>query len=306
MAVNDIKAGFIGLAKVDGTYVRCTDFSINPRQTAQFYDHIIGLRDTIPKTIFEGKGDEDTIKPQKKIWRPSVKIYQGQIGYPLTLFKSPLLTHGTLLMHAKIKSPLLTHAKKGTDFDINFAYTCKDIIRKFTGCKVNQYTFSITAGDFAKISADIMAVSGEDMAVSGEDSNNQSRYTEVEKLITWDDVTIKIDNVWADCMRSFTFTVNNNCKPIYTAGKNNDGDKLNPAVIRVGMQEVTGSISYYNKGEDLSFMEDIDSVKKISISMSDGFDVDLNVIFQPQERTSAIGPIISNLPFVGVDYAMGE
>jgi len=277
MAIN-INAGYLGLAEVNGTKLRCNDFSMNPRQDALFYDHIIGLRDNIPTSIFGGKGDVGNLNIQKTIWRPSVKIYQGGIGYPLIL-----------------DDPLFELAKRGETFGLTFSYDCESG-RKFTGCVVNSYTFSITAGDIASITADIMAT-------GLTDSESLGRYTEEEKIVTWDDFTITAIGGGSDLdsIQSMTFTVNNNCKPIYTAGANNLLD-LNPLTIRVGMQEVSGVISYYGKGAALISMGDLGSID-ISSSI---FNATLNVLFKPQERTSSIGPIISPLPFVGVDYALGE
>jgi len=283
MAIGDIKPGFSGIAIVDGQLVRCTNFNINPRQDALFYDHTIGLRDNIPGYLFEGKGDNGSLNPQKIIWRPSVKLYQGNIDYPLT---------------SENKGPLFEHAKRGSDFNINFAYNC-EIGRTFTNCKVNGYTFTATAGDICNISADIMATNGVDS-----DGVWQS-YTTEEKIVTWDDVKITIENISSPIINGFTFTINNDCKPVYTAGGNNLLS-LNPILLRVGIQEVTGTISFYNKGEILSFMEDIEEPRAIEIKMSDAFSVDMSVIFKPQERTSAISPVISQLSFVGVDFALGK
>jgi len=276
---NIINAGFLGLAEVNGTKIRCQDFSMNPRQDALFYDHIVGLRDSIPDSIFAGKGDVGNLNIQKTIWRPSVKIYQGGIGYPLIA-----------------EDPLFELARLGDKFDLTFSYDCESG-RKFTGCVVNSYTFSVTAGDIASITADIMAT-------GLTDSGSLGRYTEEEKIVTWDDFTITATGSGGgdlDSIQSMTFTVNNNCKPIYTAGANNVFD-LNPLTIRVGMQEVSGIISYYGKGADLIYMGDLGSID-ISSTI---FNATLNVLFKPQERTSSLGPIISPLPFVGVDYALGE
>jgi hypothetical protein len=273
-----INSGFLGLAEVNGSKLRCRDFSMNPRQDALFYDHIIGLRDNIPSTLFSGKGDVGELNPQKVIWRPSVKICQGGIGYPLI---------GA--------DPLFQLAKTGTSFPLTFAYDCESA-RTFTGCVVNTYSFSITAGDIASITADIMAITVEDAEPLG-------RYDMEEKIVTWDDFDVIATGGPNAEIQSMTFTVNNNCKPIYTAGANQVGaSNLNPLTIRVGMQEVSGSISYYGKGANLLSIGG-DGIITISSTM---FNVDLNVLFKPQERAASIGPVISQLSFVGRDYALGE
>ncbi len=274
-----INAGFLGLANVNGTLLRCQDFSMNPRQDALFYDHIIGLRDTIPSTLFGRKGDvggKNTINAQKIIWRPSVKICQGGISYPLIE-----------------TDPLFELAKRGIPFNLTFAYDCESA-RTFIDCVVNTYTFSVTAGDIATITADIMAR-------TVNDADRLGRYNVESKIVTWDDFDITTTGGAGAEIQSMTFTVNNNCKPVYTAGANNILN-LNPLAIRVGMQEVSGSISYYGKGADLASMG---GEGTITLSSTE-FNVDLNVLFKPQERASSLGPVIAPLLFVGRDYALGE
>ena len=281
MAIGDITAGYMGYATIGNQKVRCTDFNVNARQEPLFYDHIVGLRDSIPASLYDVKKDVGALNIQKRIWRPSVKIYQGAITYPLTSLNG---------------SPLFSHAKLGDDFSLDFDYNC-DLGRSYTYCKVNTYTFSATAGDLCQISADIMAT-------TGNDTGGGTAYTNTEKLVTWDNLNVSVSGGSSDAIQSITFTVNNSCKPIYTAGGNNALD-LNPILLRVGMQLVTGSISYYNKGADLDFLEGVTGATTINLS-ADGFSAMLRVVFKPQERTGAIGPVISNLPFVGVDYALGS
>jgi len=272
-----VNAGFLGLASVNGTLLRCQDFSMNPRQDALFYDHIIGLRDNIPGSLFGSKGDVGALNPQKIIWRPSVKICQGGISYPL-------IETDPLFELAKLGGPL---------FNLTFAYDCESA-RTFTDCVVNTYTFSVTAGDIATITADIMARTVNEAGPLG-------RYDVESKIVTWDDFDITTEGGAGAEIQSMTFTVNNNCKPVYTAGANNILN-LDPLAIRVGMQEVSGSISYYGKGADLV---SIGGEGTITLSSTE-FNVNLNVLFKPQERSSSIGPVIAPLSFVGRDYALGE
>jgi hypothetical protein len=283
MAIGNINPGFLGIADIGTKRIRCNDFNVNLKQEALFYDHTIGLRDNIPTYLFEGKGDTGQLNPQKIIWRPGVKICQGGIGF---------------YMDEDNVSTLFDEAKRGSDFDMSFTYTCNDIKRNFYGCKVNNYTFSVTASDIATVSADIMAM---DM----EDSTGIDLYTEERKIVTWDDIKVIVDGVGDIPIQSITFSVNNNCMPIYTAGANND-NSLSPLKIRVGMQEITGTISYYNKGDSLKFFEDVISPSTINITSSDGYSVNLNVIFKPQERAGSVSAVISPLAFVGVDFALGE
>ena len=273
-----IKPGYIGVLDIGGSLLRCNDFNVNLKQDALFYDHIIGLRDNIPSGIFGGKGDVGSLNIQKSIWRPGVKLVRGGFQYPLAT-----------------EDPLYELAKTGGSFNMNFSYSC-GIGRQFSDCKVNSYTFTITAGDYAIVNADVM---GRFMEETGSDT----LYEGETKLVTWDDFTISSVAGGGE-IQSFTFTVNNNCSPIYTSGSNAEGvNDLAPLQIRVGMQELSGTISYYNAGSDIPAIANDPSTITIS---SGAFSAELSVIFQPQERVGAIGPVVSPLNFVGVNYALGE
>jgi len=291
MAVGDVNAGFLGYAIINGTTIRCTDFSVNPRQEVLFYDHVIGLRDSIPSgiNIFDGKDDVGNLNKQKILFRPGVKIYQGAISFPAT--ETSMVAMFDL-------------ARTGDEFEMEFKHTC-GISRHFYGCRVNTYSFSVASGDILNISADIMAI-------QGEDSSMVDLITNEEKLMTWDTITVKCSAITSDNsnkgISSVDFSVNNNCMPIYTAGANNGAggmQKLSPYVIRVGMQEVSGSINYYNKGGDLAFVES-DTPQTLEIHVGTSWSKVLNILVKPIERNSSLGPIMSALPFVGCGYALGE
>ncbi len=70
---NLVRPGYMGLASIDGSYIRCTSFSVNPSQEATFYDHVIGLKDTVPSNSAT-KGEDLGItyaNTQKRIWEKS-------------------------------------------------------------------------------------------------------------------------------------------------------------------------------------------------------------------------------------------
>lgn len=274
-----IKPGYIGLATIGGNKIRCNDFSINPAQDSLPYDHTIGLRDSQTNNLFSVKQDSGRRNPQRILWRPSVKSYQGNISHFLT---------------NKSNNPLYSFARSGDDFEVDLKYTC-GIGRKFEDCKVNSYTLTIDSGGYCEANAEIMSIKCDD---TGGDSGD---YIDEEKIITWDSVGISADGVGDIPINNFSFTINNNCRYIYTANSDNS---LNPHKIRVGIQEVTGTISYFNKGENLTFLEHADQSKSITISFTDVGPITLNVIFKPQTRSSTLGPMISPIDFVGVGDAL--
>lgn len=277
MAIGEINPGYMGTATVGGAKLRCTNFNVNPRQEPLFYDHTIGLRDSVPGSIFGGKGDTGARNPQKVIMRPGVKICQGNISHPLTEFSG---------------STLFDKARTGDDFDMDFVYICDGSGRGYSKCKVNSFTFSATAGDFARVTAEIMGIS---VGGGGGGTN-----TKEEKIVTWDAVTVS--GAGDLPIQSVTLNVNNNCMPIYTAG-GNTAFKLFPVKIRVGIQEVTGNISFYNEGVPLTFLDEV-TPAQLSIT-APGLGIEATVVYKPQEIAGSVSPVIATLPFVGVGQALG-
>ncbi len=71
---NQVRPGYMGLAVVDGTQFRCTSFSVNPNQDVLFYNHVIGLKDTVPSDSATKGEDLSKINTQRRIWRPKEAI----------------------------------------------------------------------------------------------------------------------------------------------------------------------------------------------------------------------------------------
>jgi hypothetical protein len=264
-----IKAGFLGYAIVDGTTIRINDSSLNLHREPLFFDHIVGLRDNIPSGIFGDKGDSGELNRQKIIYRKSNIKIQGSISYPLIQ-----------------DDPLFDLAKTGDSFNIRIVYGC-NVGRSFSDCVVNTYNISVNAGDFASVTADIWAI-------EANDDDSWSKQTDETKIITWDNFTISE----YDKISGFSLDINNNCSFIYTASSIGDGT---PLKIRVGMQEVTGNFSIYNRAGDLS----LSGEKTINISC-DALSMNLKCLLRPSEMQASLGPVVSSIPFVGVDRALGE
>ena len=278
--------GYIGMASVGGKQIRCTDFSINPNQQLLFYDHIIGLNDTVPVGS-ETKGEEvGTIQPQKRIARPSPISIGGGFSFPAASRSSD-----------NNFEDLFDHAKYGTYFDMGFQYHrgSGKTSRRFINCRVNQFTFSINASDILNISVDVFA---KDMT----DTGQVSSYNTSEKLVTWDKVEVSTGSVSSNKgIYGIEFTINNNLQNIYT---NDSYDSFLPTDIRIGMQEVRGSLSVYDIPQQ-DFLDSSTAPSKIEIT-TPGFTTEINVVFIPQQISAVMGPIITQVPFVGVGKAFGE
>lgn len=294
-----ILPGFVGYADINSTYVRCNDFSVNLKQEPLFYDHMVGLRDGwsvgVP-TIYDIKGDNgDQVvgglyNKQKILWRPGVKISQGGFTFPWT---DGMLDDGG-------GTPVLWEEARGAkEFDMNFYYSC-DMARKFTGCRINTYSFKVSAGDIVSSTADIMAIHMEDL-----DASSIGQITTSNKILTWDSVAVTCPDIIdsSTSIVSLEFNINNSLMPIYTAGNNADvTNPLEAKEIRAGMQSLTGSLSLYNTN-NINYLEPIIAPKTITVDIAEGlFSFNLTVIFNPMTQTSSIGPVIRTMQFTGIDY----
>ena len=295
-------SGYMGVAKVDNIFIRCSDFGINTSQDVLFYDHTIGLRDTVPSNTVPSTTKDESLSPsnfiqtQRRIWRPSPISISGSFSFPAATLENEPLTSGL--------EAIFGHAKYGTYFDIEFQYYC-GIGRKFTDCRVNSFEFMISAGDIITINTSMFAKNVEDVDPS------EFSHTKTEKLVTWDKVGISFTNVGngttvsaSEHMSELSFSINNNLSNIYTSNPRSGMDNLLPRDIRVGMQEVSGSVTFYLlKGKD-NISTSLDDPQRIGITVPGGT-INIDVVFMPRDISGSISPIITEIPFIGVDKAFG-
>jgi hypothetical protein len=290
---NILKSGFMGIADVGGTKIRCSSFSINPSQDVLFYNHVIGLRDTVPSnssTKHVLSESSINVNTQRRIWRPSPITISGGIGFPAT--------------ETSLKS-LFNLARYAQYFDTTFVYYCNkfDIgkeTRLFKDCRVGDFSFAVKAGDIVNLSSTISAK-------KIEASQGKFRgYTKAEKIITWDKSLITITNAPFNMsnfiIEGFDFKINNNLQTIHVANAVGTAypDSLLPFDIRVGMQEVSGDLTVYMQ-QGLEFISfDETAPTKITINLPN-LVINMSVVFQSNQMDGVVGPIITKLPFVGVD-----
>ena len=282
--------GFMGKAIISDTTsqnnftVRCTDFNVNVSQELKVYNHIIGLRDSIPTSMFNDKKDDAKQNPQNIMYRAGIKACDGNISFPITNVSG---------------SSLFVEAVKADDFTLDFDYTCNKY-RQYKPCKVNTYSLSATAGEVPRVTAGIKAVK-----LTQDATGTYNMYNVDEKLLTWD--AIAITGLSGNIL-SFQIDINNNCTPIYTAGTNmTTGDNLWPLKIRVGLQQVSGYFTFYwpsGLTPDL-YIEDILNIPLIvNIDMGGIFKIKLNIIFPYPEISGKLDAMIRTYKFVGVDKAI--
>jgi hypothetical protein len=257
-----ISNNILGYASIGGSSVRCTACSITLDKKPLFYETIIGLRDSIPSSLYANKSDSGALNKQRNIKRDGVGLYRCSISY-----------------FVGESEPLFGFAKNGGEFDINYNGVNGDLLG-LNKCRVNSYTFSVSAGDIATVSAEILAI-------EAGSSGNGSIPSE-GALSAWDDYSI---SVGSECdLQSFSFTINNNCKPIYTS------TNLFPLEIRVGTQMVNGTYASYDSNSSGT-----------TISMSGDLSVSFNVSSAGMGlATSSSGPVINQYHFEAHDYSLGQ
>ena len=297
---NSVRAGYMGLAEFvstqGSTQVRCTSFGINPSQDVLFYNHVIGLKDTIPSNnASKGENLDLTFANiQRRIWRPSPISISGGVSFPAT---------ETSL------SNLFALARYGNYFDVNFNYYCdSEGITKnakiFKDCRINGFDFAVTAGDILNVTLDVVA---KNILTS----NTNVSYKIPEKLITWDKVPVVVSNapfsVTKTLIQGVNFKINNNIQTIYTAvsstTQTGTTQSLLPSDLRVGMQEVSGSLTVYlDAGETFIPVDPSLPISNITIT-TPSLTLSMTVVFKSNQMEGAVGPIMTELPFVGVDYS---
>jgi len=299
MATNKVRAGYMGLANIGGTRYRCTSFSVNPKHDVSFYNHVIGLKDTIPRTsAVKGENLETSYANiQRRIWRPSPISITGGMSFPAT--------------ETNI-SPIFELARYANYFDIEFDYYCRnstsgDNNRTFKNCRINGFDFSVNAGDIVTISLDVAATDFEGS------TSSIFHYKTPEKLITWDKCPVEINNapfsIDHTIINGLSFKINNNIQTIYVTdntvapvpGPPVPSHRLLPHDLRAGMQEVSGTVSIY-LGQGYEYIPiSLSSPSQIKFTCP-SLSVTMSVVFNSCTMEGQVGPIVTQLPFVGVDY----
>ena len=220
---------YTGMCSVDGTNLLCSSMSSSIDQKVLFFDHIMGLKDTFSNsgtsTGVSKKSSSSTNSTQKKIYRYSPAIAKASISGPVPDrgFQS-----------------IVNAAINGSDISVTLVFWASGAANvTLTEAKISNLTITLKAGDIAQYSMEI---------VSGKYSNGVTSSSPVncQKLLTWDTCTVDSD-ISDDDIESFSVTINNPVIPIYTTKWTNDAETggMMPQKLRIGIQEVSGSIGVY-------------------------------------------------------------
>jgi hypothetical protein len=282
MASTIINPGFTGILNVGGTLIRCTSFGANTTQDAQFFNHVIGLNDTIPGNNATKGESVGSRQIQRYIWRPSVIGLGGSMSFPATEYHI---------------STMFQEAKNGSYIpSLKYVYYCSSSGNntiEFKECRVNGYDLSIQAGDILNITVDIAAK-------DAIESNSNAPSTTSEKFITWDKCAVTATGLTD--IRGFSFKINNNIQVIYTnqaSGSQSTYTSLLPYDLRIGMQEVTGTVSVYLQQGQRFIPSQLAQTSLVTF-IAPGLTVSMNVVYFTSQLEGVVGPVVCDLPFTGV------
>jgi hypothetical protein len=296
---NKVLPGYQGLAFIDDEEIRCTSFSVNPKQESIFYNHVMGLRDTVDYNTSNTKGilpetgkTSKDVNTQRRIWRPGVVSVAGGISFPAT---------------ENNLASMFEKAKYASLVNVDYVYYCNSDeddrgARSFINGRINSFELSVSAGEIININTDFMFCN-----IAEYTGSKTIEYTLAEKLITWDKIGLTFFNVPfaidETMIQSFNFRINNNIMPIYVSGdssKGNVSDSLFPLELRVGMQEVSGTVVFYiDQGQEfIAIDQNLPSEIRVTLP---GLTFTMYVVFQTSAMDGLVGPVITQMPFVGVD-----
>jgi hypothetical protein len=287
-----IKPGFRGYAEIDSSAtegvsedhkVRFSSFGINANQDVEAPEMVMG---------------DDT----HDAWAYGKIDVNGSISGPVT--------ESTGVFIDALEANLVEDSGATINVKYYRGYT-----RTFTGCRLNQYTFTVNAGEVVNFTLDIIGVTVQ----PGPGLDIMSGYTKGEKLITWDKASIRVGDLHLDDngtpnyqtldyyggLQSFTFTASNNFQRQFVLGRSDlFGDLVE------GMKDVTGNIvSYEEKASEANTIAsgqnfwdeyDGDYAYPISFYIGDNLIVSATVRFHRGTSDLGIGPVVTTMQFKGV------
>lgn len=283
---------YVGSCIVDGNVLLpVTSMNSGIESNIGFYDHVVGLRDKDytgtsnkgPETDKDKAGGYNQV--QKKIFRYQPGIFKGKLTGPISADDVTLNIEG-----------LIEYAIKGTEIaQLDFTYfgspdgSATKEGHQIKAAVVENLTLVVNAGDVATFDIGVVAK-------KNEGSPTAYKKSDCSKLLTWDQC--EITSALIGEVQSFSITIKNTVIPIYVSGPESDyvagNAYFSPSVLRLGMQEVTGTIGTYG----FNLWNTTSDVLKFKLGSKIW---SLNILYQPT-ASSASGsnePYVSSTPFVG-------
>lgn len=288
MSPVNVHMTYMGSCSLAGNNVLCTSMSASLEQKVQFYDHIVGVQDKInsgsagsattkgPSPTAAGGGG--SVLVQKKTYRYTPALAKARMECPIMGDNSGSDEFKDILNKAisgEDVEAVLTFWKSGAS---------KISVKK---AKITTFTLSLKAGDVATFSCEL--VGAEYKSETGSSSP-----IDCTKLVTWDKCSVSGD-VSAQ-ISSLDLTISNPPVPIYTAQWSDANDAsggLMPQKIRLGVQEVSGTLSLL---ENVS----LSGPGELKFNVN-GIQKTIKVVFLPPTDQANSGQYIQTINFVGAN-----
>jgi hypothetical protein len=284
---------YSGSCTINDVQVWCRDISVDMGSKPTFYDHSVGLVESIRGIVKPGRTIPGT-RIQKKFFRYSPLLPKVSISGSLTLSNAVYLLNlarsgGALVQNGVLAGSVVraTLWDEGLTYVLNNAY-------------ISSFSFDIRAGDIASFSAEFVGTN-----FNRTESDVSVKAQQLDKFLTWDAVALEVTGTFGvggasgaispsgfkdfSSVSGFSLSVNNPIVPIYTANT----PQMYPRELRIGMQDTTGNISCYGPNGFLQGEGDIalffNKVKRYTF----------HVVFEPpSDKASSSSAYISTTNFV--------
>lgn len=215
MAVGYVKAGYTGIASLDGVKWRVSSGDISLKQGV------------IAEDLISGHWN-------KMAARAEPITVGGDLSGPLTEAISDKLL--ALVTRDQTCGGL-------TAKTIGFAHYCQQNGISFSGY-ANSVNLSVSAGDVANLSVSLLG------AGAPETFSSSVPNTTVDQLITWDQCSISMGGI-TNCVSQFDITFNQNIQTLFCIPATAGTSDLYPYDLLPGMTDISATVTYYNHvGDD--------------------------------------------------------
>lgn len=284
---------YLGSCKVADKLILCTNMSASLDQRILFFDHILGLQDKMVPGVAETSqmkkgpattGSSELLNTQKRIFRYSPAIAKASLSAPVSFNDDS---------GSEAFQEILNKAIHGDDIEVEMKFWKQNAPHvKISKAKVVSVAINLKAGEVVSFVAEIVG------AQYDFDTTGFSNESECLKLLTWDRCSIKATPVSYD-ISSFTLNISNPPLPIYTHGSIHAAapasNGMMPLKIRLGIQEVTGTIGVYGPT-----LINVPSTGEVEFSLN-GIGRKVKVVFvQPKDDASG-GIYVRTIMFNGVN-----
>ena len=246
----------------------CTDISMAVDSKPTFYDHSIGLEESP-----QSKHGTDI---QKKYFRYTPAAPTLSISGPV----HQATTSSKYLWETILFKEML---RKGTKHDMFVNYYRDNLGfagHKLVNARLQTLAFDVRAGEVASFNAEFV---GEDLLKD----YSAPPAASIAKLVTWDKCGVGGRSTMLGAINGFTLSFHNPIIPIYTAKSftTNPDFKLRPFALRIGMQEITGSLTVYKQNH---FFKNASDTELLTFKIGDELPViKLRVAFSPPPNKSS-------------------